>query len=232
MNPTENKITFFSHEDFLSFIGTYGSERYGKDKNNFSFDWFCLPNDEMLEHGFGEGKLSLINGDENSISFMTKWRPAIILFNRMCDLGINFRFYSRGKNNEGFEGFVKDKRYYMSKIFDEAEEYAEEVVIDGKKQFVWQEKRKRLTVEKAKLHTTLKKGTGEYGSISKFEDGCIEVCTAEILPDETLPSEEVITSYKNIGELIDDGWAIDMFDSSLVHDLNPEEKEKIAAIFL
>ncbi|MBP5357945.1 MAG: hypothetical protein J6Y69_02020 [Treponema sp.] len=43
---------------------------------------------------------------------------------------------------------------------------------------------------------------------------------------------EVITSYKNIGELIADGWAIDMFDSSLVHDLNPEEKEKFAAIFL
>ena len=237
MNPTENKITFFSHEDFVSFIEKYGSERYGRDKNDFSFDWLGLPNDQLLEGSFEGGKSSLINAEENSISFVTKWRPALFVFQRMEDLEIDFKFYALGKNGEGVQGFVKNKKYYLEKVFDEVlEEGCEPFGATNekcsKRLHELEIKINKRLMKKAAVKTTLKKATGEYGIISEFSEGCIKVCVPEMQIDEPVPSEFLIAEYENIEELVADGWAIDPYDSKILSDLNPHTESDTAAILL
>ena len=237
MNPTENKITFFSHEDFVSFIEKYGSERYGRNKNDFSFDWLALPNDQLLEGSFEGGKSSLINAEENSISFVTKWRPALFVFQRMEDLGIDFKFYALGKNGEGVQGFVKNKKYYLEKVFDEVlEEGCEPFGATNEKcserLHELEIKINKRLMKKAAVKTMLKKTSGEYGIISEFSDDCIKVSVPEMQIDEPLPSEFLIAEYDNIEELVADGWAIDPYDSKILSDMNPHTASETVTIFL
>ena len=232
MNPTLNKITFFSRQDFVSFVEKFGSERYGKDKNDFCLDWLGLSNDSMIKGYFEGGKSSQINALENSITFMTKWFPALAAFHRMEGLGINFNFYSRSKNGEGCEGYVKDKKYFLAKIFDQKEECADEVFCDGERKLVWNKNRKSLTIKNAGLNSALKKATGEYGIISEFLPGRIKVSAAQIGIDGPAAGGGLIAEYKSMDALLADGWAIDLYDSRFLCELNPHEDDEAPPILL
>lgn len=88
--------------------------------------------------------------------------------------------------------------------------------------FIWSDEIFDDTRENAKLRSIVKKlahrASGQdgmamdvvLGIISEFSENCIKLSVPCLAEDGSLiPSDELIAEYKNIEELIADGWGID-----------------------
>ena len=87
--------------------------------------------------------------------------------------------------------------------------------------FTWSDEIFEFTRKDAKLHSVVKKlahrAAGQdgmamdvvLGIISEFSENCIKLSVPCLAEDGSLiPSDELIAEYKNIEELIADGWGI------------------------
>ena len=74
---------------------------------------------------------------------------------------------------------------------------------------MWSEKLIELTRTKACSGSMMKKSNGKYGMIkSRGSDG-IKIVAVELKGFMPVPTDKVIAQYKNIEEMISDGWVID-----------------------
>ena len=74
---------------------------------------------------------------------------------------------------------------------------------------MWSEKLIELTRTKACSGSMMKKSNGKFGMIkSRGSDG-IKIVAVELKDFMPVPTDKVITQYKNIDEMIADGWVID-----------------------
>ena len=74
---------------------------------------------------------------------------------------------------------------------------------------MWSEKLIELTRTKACSGSMMKKSNGKFGLIkSRGSDG-IKIVAVEMKDFMPVPIDKVIASYKNIDEMISDGWVID-----------------------
>ena len=219
MNPTQTTISFFSSQEFNSFVA-----RYGKGKRDFGLDWLCLSNADLMN--------SRIIGE--SIRIVTELGAPLELFHRMEAQGLDFKFTCKNLNKQLYEGFVKDKKYFVTKAFDENDKDAQKLLVDsiGQKKLVWKESRKEVTLKKAGLHKAVKKATGEYGIISEFSASKVTVCVPQITCEAPLPSDIFIAEYNGLVKLLDDGWLIAFYTDSFIVELNPHTDDEIPAIFL
>ena len=83
--------------------------------------------------------------------------------------------------------------------------------------FTWSDEIFDDTIEDAKLHTVVKKIINHdvkamdvaLGIISEFSENCIKLSVPLLAEDGSMsPSDELIAEYKNIEELVADGWGI------------------------
>lgn len=74
---------------------------------------------------------------------------------------------------------------------------------------MWSEKLIELTRTKACSGSMMKKSNGKFGMIkSRGSDG-IKIVAVEMKDFMPVPTDKVIAQYKNIDEMIADGWVID-----------------------
>lgn len=74
---------------------------------------------------------------------------------------------------------------------------------------MWSEKLIELTKDEAYEGSMMKKFGGKFGMIkSRGPDG-IEIVSVELKNWFPAPTDKVIAQYKNIDEMISDGWVID-----------------------
>ena len=74
---------------------------------------------------------------------------------------------------------------------------------------MWSEELIELTKDEAYDGSMMKKSNGKFGMIkSRGPDG-IEIVSVELKNYFPSPTDKVIASYKNIEEMIADGWVID-----------------------
>ena len=74
---------------------------------------------------------------------------------------------------------------------------------------MWSEKLIELTKDEAYEGTMMKSSAGKFGMIkSRGSDG-IEIVAVELKDFMPVPTNKVIAQYKNIDEMISDGWVID-----------------------
>ncbi len=74
---------------------------------------------------------------------------------------------------------------------------------------MWGEKLIELTKDEAYEGSMMKKSNGKFGMIkSRGSDG-IKIVAVELKGFMPSPTDKVIASYKNIEEMIADGWVID-----------------------
>lgn len=74
---------------------------------------------------------------------------------------------------------------------------------------MWSEKLIELTRTKACSGSMMKKSNGKFGMIkSRGSDG-IKIVAVELKGFMPVPTDKVIAQYKNIDEMIADGWVID-----------------------
>lgn len=74
---------------------------------------------------------------------------------------------------------------------------------------MWSEKLIELTRTKACSGSMMKKSNGKFGMIkSRGSDG-IKIVAVEMKDFMPVPTDKMIASYKNIDEMIADGWVID-----------------------
>lgn len=74
---------------------------------------------------------------------------------------------------------------------------------------MWSEKLIELTRTKACSGSMMKKSNGKFGMIkSRGSDG-IKIVAVELKAFMPVPTDKVIAQYKNIDEMIADGWVID-----------------------
>lgn len=226
MNVTGNEISFFSHEDFLSFL-----ERFGKGRKEFASDWFGLDADLTCGNFYNESDKShsSIDEEKNVISFYTRWPDDIFeLIDKMAQNGVDFKYKFSAENGLCSEGFCKGKKRFVTRVMDgygELDDVAEEGDIP------LFERLPELTKKHAKLHSLVKKifsemrdgekildydKSGEFGIISEFTESCIKVSLAQI--DENgdyIPSDKLLAEYRNIEDFIAAGWTIDVSFSGL-----------------
>lgn len=74
---------------------------------------------------------------------------------------------------------------------------------------MWSEKLIELTKDEACSGSMMKKSNGKFGMIkSRGSDG-IKIVAVELKDFMPVPTDKVIAQYKNIDEMIADGWVID-----------------------
>ena len=226
MNVTGNEISFFSHEDFLSFF-----ERFGKGRKEFAADWFGLDADLTCGNFYNESDKShsSIDEEKNVISFYTRWPDDIFeLIDKMARNGVDFKYKFSAENGCCSEGFCKGKKRFVTRLMDEYG-YLDDVAEEGDVPLF--ERLPELTKKHAKLHSHVKKiftemrdgekildydKSGEFGIISEFSESCIKVSLVQI--DENgdyIPSEKLLAEYINIEDFIAAGWTLDVCSSGL-----------------
>ena len=92
----------------------------------------------------------------------------------------------------------------------------------------WNEKIRKLTLEKAKPNVTMRKLDGTFGIISEVSAHHPRINELVLtvpkitrtLPD---PTERVLSHYTDIKSAVRDGWAIDLYDVEILNDLDPKE---------
>ena len=74
---------------------------------------------------------------------------------------------------------------------------------------MWSEKLIELTRTKACSGSMMKKSNGKFGMIKRRGSDGIKIVAVELKDFMPVPTDKVIASYKNIDEMISDGWVID-----------------------
>ena len=74
---------------------------------------------------------------------------------------------------------------------------------------MWSEKLIELTRTKACSGSMMKKSNGKFGMIKSRDSDGIEIVAVELKDFMPVPTDKMIASYKNIDEMISDGWVID-----------------------
>ena len=74
---------------------------------------------------------------------------------------------------------------------------------------MWSEKLIELTRTKACSGSMMKKSNGKFGMIKSRDSDGIKIVAVELKDFMPVPTDKVIAQYKNIDEMIADGWVID-----------------------
>lgn len=74
---------------------------------------------------------------------------------------------------------------------------------------MWDEKLIELTRTKACSGSMMKKSNGKFGMIKSRDSDGIKIVAVEMKDFMPAPTDKVIAQYKNIDEMISDGWVID-----------------------
>ena len=74
---------------------------------------------------------------------------------------------------------------------------------------MWSEKLIELTRTKACSGSMMKKSNGKFGMIKSRDSDGIKIVAVELKDFMPVPTDKVIGSYKNIDEMISDGWVVD-----------------------
>ena len=74
---------------------------------------------------------------------------------------------------------------------------------------MWGEKLIELTKDEAYEGSMMKKFNGKFGMIKSRGVESIEIVAVELKDFMPVPTDKVIAQYKNIDEMISDGWVID-----------------------
>ena len=74
---------------------------------------------------------------------------------------------------------------------------------------MWSEKLIELTKDEAYEGSMMKKSNGKFGMIKSRDVESIKIVAVELKDFMPVPTDKVIASYKNIDEMIADGWVID-----------------------
>lgn len=74
---------------------------------------------------------------------------------------------------------------------------------------MWGEKLIELTKDEAYEGSMMKKSNGKFGMIKSRGVESIEIVAVELKDFMPVPTDKVIVHYKNIDEMISDGWVID-----------------------
>ena len=74
---------------------------------------------------------------------------------------------------------------------------------------MWSEKLIELTRTKACSGSMMKKSNGKFGMIKSRDSDGIKIVAVELKDFMPVPTDKVIAQYKNIEEMISDGWVID-----------------------
>lgn len=74
---------------------------------------------------------------------------------------------------------------------------------------MWGEKLIELTKDEAYEGSMMKKSNEKFGMIKSRGVESIEIVAVELKGFMPSPTDKVIASYKNIEEMISDGWVID-----------------------
>jgi len=74
---------------------------------------------------------------------------------------------------------------------------------------MWEEKLIELTKDEAYEGSMMKKSNGKFGMIKSRGVESIEIVAVELKDFIPVPTDKVIAQYKNIDEMISDGWVID-----------------------
>lgn len=74
---------------------------------------------------------------------------------------------------------------------------------------MWGEKLIELTKDEAYEGSMMKKSNGKFGMIKSRGVESIEIVAVELKDFMPVPTDKAIASYKNIDEMISDGWVID-----------------------
>jgi len=74
---------------------------------------------------------------------------------------------------------------------------------------MWGEKLIELTKDEAYEGSMMKKSKGKFGMIKSRGVESIEIVAVELKDFMPVPTDKVIAQYKNIDEMISDGWVID-----------------------
>ncbi len=74
---------------------------------------------------------------------------------------------------------------------------------------MWGEKLIELTKDEAYEGSMMKKSNGKFGMIKNRGVESIEIVAVELKDFMPVPTDKVIAQYKNIDEMIADGWVID-----------------------
>lgn len=74
---------------------------------------------------------------------------------------------------------------------------------------MWRKELIELTRKQAYPGTMMKSSAGKFGMIKSRGVESIEIVAVELKDFMPVPTDKVIASYKNIEEIIADGWVID-----------------------
>lgn len=74
---------------------------------------------------------------------------------------------------------------------------------------MWGEKLIELTKDEAYEGAMMKSSAGKFGMIKSRGVESIEIVAVELKDFMPVPTDKVIAQYKNIDEMIADGWVID-----------------------
>lgn len=74
---------------------------------------------------------------------------------------------------------------------------------------MWSEKLIELTKDETYEGSMMKKSNGKFGMIKRHGSDGIKIVAVELKDFMPVPTDKVIANYKNIDEMISDGWVID-----------------------
>ena len=243
MNPTHCEMKFLIHEQFLAFV-----EKFGNEKNEIDFKYFGIKDVDLLEGQFEDGSKTFIDIQNDAIRFVTKEPPYEFNF-RMQYFGYDFNFSYMSDNGEGIRGYIEKHQYFVTHMFYPENEFENLVDYKESGEYKWNEKIRKMTLQKAKPNVTMRKLDGTYGIISevtahhvrinelemketvnfslnlKKERGKRMVLTVpKITRTQPVHTEKVLANYADIKRAVKDGWAIDLYDIEVLNDLNGAEK--------
>ena len=222
MNPTHCEMKFLIHEQFLAFV-----EKFGNEKNEIDFKYFGIKDGDLLEGQFEDGSKTFIDIQNDAIRFVTKEPPYEFNF-RMQYFGYDFNFSYMSDNGEGIRGCIEKHQYFVTHMFYPENEFENLVDYKESGEYEWNEKIRKLTLEKAKPNVTMRKLDGTFGIISEVSAHHPRINELVLtvpkitrtLPD---PTERVLAHYTDIKSAVMDGWAIDLYDVEILNDLDPKE---------
>lgn len=222
MNPTHCEMKFLIHEQFIAFV-----EKFGNEKNEIDFKYFGIKDGDLLEGQFEDGSKTFIDIQNDAIRFVTKEPPYEFNF-RMQYFGYDFNFSYMSDNGEGIRGCIEKHQYFVTHMFYPENEFENLVDYKESGEYEWNEKIRKLTLEKAKPNVTMRKLDGTFGIISEVSAHHPRINELVLtvpkitrtLPD---PTERVLAHYTDIKSAVRDGWAIDLYDVEILNDLDPKE---------
>ena len=142
--------------------------------------------------------------------------------------GYDFNFSYMSDNGEGIRGRIEKHQYFVTHMFYPENEFENLVDYKESGEYEWNEKIRKLTLEKAKPNVTMRKLDGTFGIISEVSAHHPRINELVLtvpkitrtLPD---PTERVLAHYTDIKSAVRDGWAIDLYDVEILNDLDPKE---------